>query len=641
MIENLKFSTLKLHAANTIKRFPLFCGLSLAAFLLILISTLLPNDKDEFLEQASFFVFYVSLYAVPFTLVAESLSYSRRRAGLLAALLGTLTWVMHYLAFTPPQFEWALSFASLTLCAVAPFLKDRSNDRLCYYWYTVIQATIWTVIPCLILLLAIGALQFTIDKLFGIKFNNFTEAFLYGGIWALLAPLFFFGQLPTIEHLHAVQVCTTPKPIKIILTWLLIPIALVFFFILYAYFIKAAVTQENVRGVLVNLIIGYSIFGLGVLLSSYPLIAEDNKAAKLLHKYFFLIILLPAAILLWRVWVRIDAYGLTVDRIFASIFAIWLLTTSTAYALRPISDRQLRFIPLCLGIIGLLMYAGPWDPQSLALRNQLNRVVNALTAEGLYKDGHVVIKTPKPHISSIKNQRTIVEGFNYIHVVTDRWNWRKDKRPDPLAPLFEQTPLELPYKEYTYDNASYGYNLLARFAIPQEDKTSSEDSLYSLNFSGGINYGSRTYSVTGYDILIDNVSASSTDVNKRTIYFNTSQSPSTGVLSEDKNSQYGLETTIDNNNGSWLVIAVHPADKDLAVETFRVNLQQAVSPYLKGQVLPNMTGLYLQAPGTTFEAIIRLDRWEGKSDYQIDSQGNSLQNISTRDVAFMVLLHQK
>ena len=651
MIENLKFAALKQQARNTIERFPFLALLAVATFVFLLSSTVLSlrSQKDIF-EECLYYVFYVSLYAVPITLAAERLSYPRLRTSLAAALLGTMTWFAHYLALWPPQFEWALTFASFSLCAVSPFLKDGNNDRLSYYWYRTLQAGFWTFVPCVILSIAVGCLQFSLKTLFDIRFNDFTSMFFYGGIWVLLAPLFFFGQLPLPAQIDAVNECTAPKPIKIILTWLLIPIALVFFFLLYAYFAKAAVMHENVRGTLVGLIIGYSIYGMVVLLFSYPLMAEDNKAARWLHKYFFAVILLPAVILLWRVWIRIAAYGLTVDRIFALVFAIWLLGTALVYVYRDMRTRQLRFIPLGVGLIALVLYAGPWNPQSVAINAQMHRLIATLKAENLYRDGRLVVdSTSKPHIQSVENQRIIISTFDYLRNMDRPWRSRNQKRIKPLDELFANTPLASSYDNYgpSYYTGSYGYRLLARIAVPIKDKdvANSRAPYLSIQFSN--DYSSQqngVYNVTGYNVVIMNFSPQKgerkTTSSTRSWFFDTTAE--TQNASTRRPPAYRLEAWTEGTDILLDIFSTTPGAPDRLADTLRLDIGKPILDRLAVKaMMPSSSVIYVTGEGKLFKASLRLSHWSGDADYASDSKEESPKTFKTNNVTGTLMLRRR
>ncbi len=78
---------------------------------------------------------------------------------------------------------------------------------------------------------------------------------------------------------------------------------------------------------------------------------------------------------------RVGQYGITENRYFIGVLALWLLVVSAAGALNRL--KSLKPLPLSLCIIALLSSFGPWGAYSVSRHSQVGRLEKVLAEAGL------------------------------------------------------------------------------------------------------------------------------------------------------------------------------------------------------------------------------------------------------------------
>src|SRR5690606_24507962 len=122
------------------------------------------------------------------------------------------------------------------------------------------------------------------------------------------------------------HVNTFPKGLKIFVQYILIPLAIIYLLILYAYSAKILVEWNLPNGWVSMLILWYAVFGILAILLAYPLRDDTDNPWVRLYSRFFFVGLLPLILLLFiAVGVRIGDYGVTELRYYVVLLGIWLM----------------------------------------------------------------------------------------------------------------------------------------------------------------------------------------------------------------------------------------------------------------------------------------------------------------------------
>src|SRR6267142_1621354 len=92
--------------------------------------------------------------------------------------------------------------------------------------------------------------------------------------------------------------------------------------------------------------------------------------------------------LLMAIGKRIRQYGITEDRYFIAVLALWLAGIALLYISR--RDAGIRVIPMTLCVLAFVTAFGPWGAYSVSLRSQQARLRTFLAQAGVVPGGRVI-----------------------------------------------------------------------------------------------------------------------------------------------------------------------------------------------------------------------------------------------------------
>lgn len=375
------------------------------------------------------------------------------------------------------------------LVAFAPFIAKGEINGFWQFNKNLFLRFLLSVLYSGVLYLGLALALLAVDQLF----NAEIKGERYGQLWFLLAGIFntwfFLAGVP--ENLQELETTTDyPKGLKIFTQFVLLPLVTIYLFILYAYGIKIIIQWELPKGWVSWLVNAFSVFGILSLLLIYPIRNEEgNKWITIFSRWFYralfpLIVLLGIAI-----GKRVMQYGITENRYFVLVVALWLAVIAAYFLLS--KTKNIKVIPVTLCIIAFLSSFGPWSAFSVSEKSQVNRLEKLLTEEKILVQGK--IKRAADTISD-KNGRQIVSIVHYLndhHGFNSIKPWFIENLDTVLAPKDSN--------DYVYetgkilsmmgveDNYYYGY---------RED----EDTVVMKNFYYyAENNRQQAVSVTGFD----------------------------------------------------------------------------------------------------------------------------------------------
>jgi len=246
---------------------------------------------------------------------------------------------------------------------------------------------------------AMGATKF----LFNIDITWKSFMTLFAWIAILFQTLFFLSGIPVdlqkLKDEHAY-----PKGLKLFTQYVLIPLAIVYVLILLSYEVKIIIEWNLPKGLVSSLILGYAVFGILSFLLIYPLRnQEENKWIVAYNRVFYYLLIPLLALLFVSVYTRVQKYGITEERYFLIILALWL-SGITAYFL--LSRKQnILIIPLSLSLVTIAGTYGPLSAFNIAERSQLNQLTAVFEKNKLLKEGKLQPITSK--LDSASNDRVI------------------------------------------------------------------------------------------------------------------------------------------------------------------------------------------------------------------------------------------
>lgn len=297
--------------------------------------------------------------------------------------------------------------------AVLPFARGPAGRG---FWqfnrYLLLQyllAGFYAVVLWVGLALALAA----IDQLLGIDVREE----LYPQLMAVLAfvfhPWFMLAGLPDdLEGLDELE--AYPIGLKAFAQFVLLPLVTVYLVILTIYLGKVLVTREWPSGWIGWLVSGVSVVGVLALLLLHPIRDRaDSRWVNAYGRWFFLALLPSLGMLLVAIGKRIDQYGITEPRYYLLVLAVWLVALALYYVVT--ASRDIRAIPLTLGLVALVTAWGPWGAFATSRRSQLDRMDAILAANGMGRVGAPVAAAGPVSFDHRRELSAILDYLGRVH----------------------------------------------------------------------------------------------------------------------------------------------------------------------------------------------------------------------------------
>ena len=296
------------------------------------------------------------------------------------------------------------------LVAVAPFIGAKGENAYWQHNQRIFLGILSTLFYTFVLWGGLSLALAAINNLFGVDIPGKRYPELLVFLLGVVNTWYFLSGLAEYSGSHQEDI-QYPREIKIFAQFVLFPLAVVYFLILYAYLGKIVVIREWPRGLVSALIFGFSATGIFSLLLLYPIKeAPQYRWIKSTWLWFYAI-LIPAAIMLFfALWRRISEYGLTEGRVLAIVVGAWLIMISLYFLFS--KTRNIKIFPLTLAVIALAMCWGPWGVFSLSERNQISRLKEVLEKDSILVNGKFQ-KSSKP--ISDEDRKRVHGALSYLH----------------------------------------------------------------------------------------------------------------------------------------------------------------------------------------------------------------------------------
>ena len=292
---------------------------------------------------------------------------------------------------TLPYIKYALySITSHLLVSFIPFAFTQQLNGFWQYNKTLfirfLTSTLYSGFIYVGLILALSAL----NLLFDIKIHNE----LYFDIWITVAGFFntwfFVSGIP--QDLDELEINNEyPSGLKTFSQYVLLPLLALYLIILYAYGSKILMLWDWPKGIVTYLIICVSVLGILTFLLLYPYGNQNENSwiKKSSKAYYFALI--PLLVILYiAIFMRIDDYGITINRYIILILGVWLTILCLYTA---IGKTNIKFIPTSLALIAILISFGPWGMFSVSEKSQVKRLEKILTQSKILVKGKVQNET--------------------------------------------------------------------------------------------------------------------------------------------------------------------------------------------------------------------------------------------------------
>jgi len=243
-----------------------------------------------------------------------------------------------------------------------------------------------------------------VDNLFDMNIKSVRHAQMFFFILGIFNTWFFLSDIP----LNAREKQPYPKALKIFTQYVIYPIIIIYFLILYSYIIKILFQGQLPKGWVSYLVIGFSTAGIFSLLLMHPLTEViGNLWIKRFARVFYYILIPPIILLFIAIFVRAGEYGITENRYFVILLALWLsgITLYNIFSKKP----NIKAIPISLCIIAVLSSVGPWSAFSIAKSSQLGRFEELLIKNNILVNGKIVKAVNQPPDEDARSIQSIIE----------------------------------------------------------------------------------------------------------------------------------------------------------------------------------------------------------------------------------------
>ncbi len=292
-----------------------------------------------------------------------------------------------WLFFQSPEPHLPFPFLAgglLLLGFAAPYLRPGAPEAAFWtYCFRIGLLGAFAGLGSLILFLGGLAIIESLEFLFGLDLDPLDlQTLLLNVVGFLVFPIAVLAGFPKAFD---DEITEYPRPVKIIVSYVLIPLVAIYTLILYAYMAKIALAGELPEGQVAYLVLGYALVGVLTFLASYP-IGKDAGIARVYQRGFFPLLLAPLVLLGLAVGIRINAYGVTEDRYMLVLCLVWLVIAAGLGILLSRARASVLIVSV-LAVLSLAASFGPWGAVEVSARSQLGRLEGVLARSGLLGDG--------------------------------------------------------------------------------------------------------------------------------------------------------------------------------------------------------------------------------------------------------------
>jgi hypothetical protein len=284
---------------------------------------------------------------------------------------------------------YALPAVAVLWLSVSPFTRiERGAPReevQNRFWWVNFQAFATAVIAAaafLIVALGLAAIERSLGILFGIETGQVFYNWVLPFAGLFLTPVYWLSTLPRLSAYRAEELQRPdflPRAFGFLGQFVLVPLLLIYGLILLAYTAQIVVTQKLPQGMIGWMVLGFVSIGAATWLVLHPPFMRSRALVRLFRRWWFWLTLIPLALFFIAVWTRVDAYGLTDERVLLATGGVWAAVLALVFI---VGRGDIRLIPALAGLLLLLVSVGPWNYANLPLAQQTMRLDALLMQPG-------------------------------------------------------------------------------------------------------------------------------------------------------------------------------------------------------------------------------------------------------------------
>jgi hypothetical protein len=365
----------------TARRFPFAIGLAavMTAVALYVINAT-PDDFEPWARLAAGLA-TGAVFAVAGVFFAESRPEARVAAPGLKYVLPLVAVGLFQVTSSFWIFPWLLPAVSILWLSVSPFTwvgrgPERETQQSLFWWVNHQAVATAAIAAAAFAIIAVGllAIERSLAVLFGLEASEIFYRWVLPFTGLFLTPVYWLSTLPRVAGIPASETENpdfTSNAIGFLGQFVLVPLLLIYAAILLAYTGQITFTQQLPQGMIGWMVLGFVVTGAATWLVLYPRFMRQKPLVRLFRRVWFWLTLIPLVLFFGAVWVRVDAYGLTSERILLLAGGVWAALLAAIFIAR---RGDIRLIPALAGVILLLLSVGPWNVAYLPMSQQLARL---------------------------------------------------------------------------------------------------------------------------------------------------------------------------------------------------------------------------------------------------------------------------
>ncbi|MDB5540171.1 MAG: hypothetical protein JWQ89_1898, partial [Devosia sp.] len=296
-------------------------------------------------------------------------------------------------AFQITDITWFVPFAipavAILWLSVSPFTRiergaPREEVQNRFWWvnFEAFTTAIIAAVAFLIIALGIAAIERSLSILFGLGTGDLFYKWVLPFTGLFLNPVYWLSTLPRLSAYRAEELERPdflPRAFGFLGQFVLVPLLIIYALILLAYTAQIVVTQRLPEGMIGWMVLGFVVVGAATWLVLHPPFIRTRPLVRFFLRFWFWLTLIPLGLFFVAVWIRIDAYGLTDQRLLLLAGGLWAAILAVVHL---IGRGDIRLIPALAGVIMLLLSVGPWNYANLPIAQQSMRLEALLSQPG-------------------------------------------------------------------------------------------------------------------------------------------------------------------------------------------------------------------------------------------------------------------
>lgn len=372
---------------------------------------------------------------------------------------------------------------NISLHFFVAFIPYIGGDELQGFWQynkslflRILTSALYSSVLYFGLSLALAAL----DNLFGLEVREVRYFQLWVIIVGIINTFIFLGGIPEkIQELNADF--SYPKGLKVFTQYILLPLVVLYFFILITYELKIIITWNWPKGWVSQLVLWYSVVGILSLLLLHPLRKKtENKWIQVFSKWFFIALVPFVVMLFFAIFRRISDYGITEPRYYVLAMAIGLSIVVLYFIIS--KRKDIRAIPIVLCLIAILSAYGPWSSFAISQKSQVSRLEDYLVKNEMLVNGELQKPSKTIPFEDRKEMSSIIDHL-------EEWNGL-----EPFLQWFDDSTLnakdtidsDRSYRSRSKITKLFGFEFVSYWETEDQENQFdiSVKSLKSLNIEG-------------------------------------------------------------------------------------------------------------------------------------------------------------